>query len=173
MDSLTLLERAQEAGLAVRADGDKLVIRGPKRAEPLALLLIQRKPEVMAALVAPEPASEAAEHRPDPAWWRRHHLVRTINWELSGARPEGRARGIAWGELQDHWHRLYGARAPEWQCAGCGEPIGGLPAVDLADGNRVHLDKLDCLLSFGERWRSEAATGLLALGLNPPADREP
>src|SRR6516164_7709782 len=139
MDGLILLEQAQEAGLSVRADGDKLLIRGPKRAEPLALLLIQRKPEVMAALVAPEPASEASEHRPDPAWWRRHYLVRTINWELSGARKEGRARGIAWGELQDHWHRLHGAQAPKWECAGCREPIGGLPAIELADGNRVHL----------------------------------
>jgi hypothetical protein len=46
--------------------------------------------------------------------------------------------------------------------------MGGLAALDLADGNRVHLDKLDCLLSFGERWRGEAANGLRTLGLDPP-----
>jgi hypothetical protein len=28
----------------------------------------------------------------------------------------------------------------------------------LADGNRLHFDKLDCLLSFGQRWRREAST---------------
>jgi hypothetical protein len=34
--------------------------------------------------------------------------------------------------------RLYGERPPEWQCAGYGEPISGLGALDLADSNRVH-----------------------------------
>jgi hypothetical protein len=63
---------------------------------------------------------------------------------------------------------------PEWQCAGCGEPIGGLPALDLPDGTRVHSgDRLDCLFAFGERWRSEATAGLIALGLDPLADGEP
>jgi hypothetical protein len=69
--------------------------------------------------------------------------------------------------------RQYGQRAPHWQCAGCHEPIGGLPPLDLADGNRVHLDQahgLDCLLSFGERWRAEATAGLRPLGLDPPSD---
>jgi hypothetical protein len=171
MDGLTLLRRARDAGLAVVAAGDKLVIRGPKRAEPVARLLIDHKPEVMAALVPAEPpAPEAGERSPDPAWWRRHYLVRAINWELSGARPESRARGIAWGELLNEWHRRHGTRVPQCQCAGCGAPMGGLGALDLADGNRVHLDKFDCLMAFGERWRNEATAGLRALGLDPPAD---
>src|SRR3954451_8448148 len=102
MDGVTLLRRARGAGLGVTAEGEKLVIRGPKRAEPVARLLIAHKPKVMAALVPAEsPAREAAERGPDPAWWRRHYLVRTINWELSGARSESRARDIAWGELQN------------------------------------------------------------------------
>ena len=170
MDGLILLRRACDAGLAVAAEGDKLVIRGPKRAEAIARLLIEHKPEVMAALV-PAKAVKEAEHDPSPAWWRRQYLVRTINWELSGARSEGRARGIAWGELQVRWHRLHGTRIPRWQCAGCREPMGGLSALDLGDGNRVHLDAahgLDCLLAFGERWRGEATAGLRALGLDPP-----
>jgi hypothetical protein len=174
MDGLRLLRRARDAGLAVEVEGDKLVIRGPKRAEPVARLLIDHKPAVMAALVPAEPpAPEAGKRTPEPAWWRRHCLVRAINWELSGARPESRARGLAWGELMNEWHRCYGTRVPQWQCAGCGEPIGGLAALNLADGNRVHLDKLDCLLSFGERWRGEAAAGLRAHGLDPPAVFEP
>jgi hypothetical protein len=60
----------------------------------------------------------------------------------------------------------------EWQCAGCGEPIADLPSMTLADGNRVHLDGLGCLLAFGDRWRGEATAGLGALGLDPPADCE-
>jgi hypothetical protein len=172
MDGLILLHRARDAGLAVAAEGDKLVIRGPKRAEAIARLLIEHKPEVMAALVPAKAASEA-EQDPAPASWRRQYLVRTINWELSGARSEGRARGIAWGELLVRWHRLHGTRIPRWQCAGCGEPIGGFSALALADGNRVHFRKLDCLLAFGERWRREATIGLKAFGLDPPAGRVP
>jgi len=79
------------------------------------------------------------------------------------------------GELEDRWHRLHGSRVPQWQCAGCGEPISGLPALNLADGNRAHLDQahgLDCLLSFGERWRREATGGLRTLGLDPPPSFE-
>jgi hypothetical protein len=168
MDGLTLLRRAQDAGLAVDVDGNTLVIRGPKRAEHLARLLIEHKLDVMAALVPDEPASQAVELSPDPAWWRHHYLVRTISWELSGVRPEISAQRIAWSELLNEWHRRHGTRISQRQCAGCGEPIGGPPALTLADGNQVHLDKLDCLLAFGERWRSEAADGLRALGLDPP-----
>jgi hypothetical protein len=171
MDGLILLRRAQDAGLAVAAEGDKLVIRGPKRAEPVALLLLEYKPEVMAALLLSEPAPDV-EHEPVTAWWRRQYLVRRMNWELSGARSESQARGLAWGELQDRWHRLHGTRVPQWQCAGCGKPVGGLPALDLADGNRVHVDALGCLLAFGERWRAEATAGLGSHGLYPPPDCE-
>jgi hypothetical protein len=48
------------------------------------------------------------------------------------------------------------------------KPIGGLAALDLADGSRVHFETLDCLLAFGTRWRGEATAGLRALGLDPP-----
>ncbi|MBI4299114.1 MAG: hypothetical protein HY666_05065 [Chloroflexi bacterium] len=53
MDGVALLEKARTAGLKVWSQGDKLVIRGPKAAEPLALRLIERKPEIMAALRKP------------------------------------------------------------------------------------------------------------------------
>ena len=167
MDGLTLLRCARDAGLAVAAQGDKLVIRGPKRSEPVALLLLEHKPEVMAALV-PAKAAPDVDDEPVPAWWGREYLVRTITWKLSGTRSESRARVIAWGELEGLWLRRHCTHTPQWQCAGRGTPIGGLPALDLADGNRVHLDRLDCLLAFGKRWRSEATTSLKALGLDAP-----
>jgi hypothetical protein len=156
MDGVTLLRRAREAGLRVAADSDKLVIRGPKNAAPVARLLIEHKPAVKAALAAD---------------WGARHREALAHWGALRAADE--AAWLAWGELQDRWHRLHGARAPEWQCAGCGEPVGGLAALTLADGNRVHLHKLDCLLRFGKRWRSEAAAGLEALGLVPPTGCDP
>jgi hypothetical protein len=122
-------------------------VRGPRQAEPVVRLLAAHKGEVLTALA--EATSWPARHREALTHWSALHTA-------------DEAAGLAWGELQDRWHRLHGARVPEWQCAGCGEPIGGLAALDLADGSRVHLDRLDCLLSLGERRRREATAGLRA-----------
>ena len=75
MDGLTLLRRARDAGLAVAADGDKLVIRRPKRAEPVARLLIEHKPDVLAALA---PIARAAQ--------RWHHQICCADLALVPAR---------------------------------------------------------------------------------------
>jgi hypothetical protein len=105
--------------------------------------------------------------------WRVRHREALAYW--SAFHPADEAAQLAWGELQIRWHRLHGEHLPQWQCAGCHEPIGGLAAMMLADGNRVHLgDDLNCLLAFGKRWRSAAASGLRALGLvdSPAEERD-
>ena len=53
MDALIVLSRARDAGLKVEAVGDKLMVRGPKRAEAVVKLLAQHKAEVLAALSPP------------------------------------------------------------------------------------------------------------------------
>lgn len=50
MDGMTLIAEAQAAGLVVLADGEKLIVRGPKSAGAVALRLLARKADVMAAL---------------------------------------------------------------------------------------------------------------------------
>lgn len=50
MSAESLLAAARSAGLKVTAEGDRLVVRGPREAAPLAELLIARKVEVLAAL---------------------------------------------------------------------------------------------------------------------------
>ena len=50
MGGVALLAEANAAGLTVRADGDRLVIRGPRRCGALAQSLLDHKPDVMAAL---------------------------------------------------------------------------------------------------------------------------
>lgn len=67
MDPVALLHHAKREGLRVRADGDKLVVRGPRRLEPLARQLLDHKPEVMALLVR----IEAVPH-PEPAQGNGH-----------------------------------------------------------------------------------------------------
>ena len=52
MDAVALLHRAQEAGLRIEPMGEKLLVRGPKRAEAVVKLLAEYKAEVLAALAA-------------------------------------------------------------------------------------------------------------------------
>ena len=112
-------------------------------------------------------ASSSDRAIPTPAAaWRARHREALAYW--SAFHPSAEAAGLAWGEIENHWHMQQGERVPHWRCAGCREPIGKLEGLTLGDGNRVHLNKLDCLLRFGERWRSEAAAGLQALGLDLP-----
>jgi hypothetical protein len=44
MDAVALLHRTQEAGLRIKPKGDRLLIRGPKRFEPMVKLLAEQKP---------------------------------------------------------------------------------------------------------------------------------
>jgi hypothetical protein len=156
-----LLDQLVEVGARVAtADARRLIVRAGSQPVPGELVrqLREAKDAVLATLA--------------PAWWRRQLAVRAIDRELGGTRsPEDAAR-LAWGELECRWHRLYGERIPEWQCAGCGEPIEGLQSFDPGDGSRVHLNKLGCLICYGERWRGAAGRALLAMGVIPPSGVE-
>jgi|SRR5262245_6754382 len=52
MGRVDLLDRARQAGLVVRREGDRMIVRGPKRLADLAVHLLDRKVEVMATLDA-------------------------------------------------------------------------------------------------------------------------
>ena len=52
MEPVALIDHARQAGLVVRREGDRLIVRGPKRLGDLAAHLLDRKAEVMAALDA-------------------------------------------------------------------------------------------------------------------------
>ena len=168
MDALIVLRRAQDAGLRVEAAGDKLMVRGPKRAEAVVKLLAEHKTEVLAVLAPTDQdkmADAANAHR-----WRGRLTGLAFAWSLGGNRDWDAARRLAWGDVENVWHERHGRRYPAWQCAGCKRPVGGLEALDLPDGNRVHFEPIDCLLRFGRRWRGEARAALIALGLDPPDD---
>ncbi len=53
MGGVALLDEARAAGLTVRADGDRLVVRGPRRCAALARSILDHKPDVMALLAFP------------------------------------------------------------------------------------------------------------------------
>jgi len=161
-----LLQRLSDIGATVRPAGDKLVIRAGLRPVPADLVKRLRvgKADVLAALVSPALLRDAP-------WWHREFLVRKLGW-LTGNRTVIEAEGLAFQQLVLEWHRQYGTRFAGWQCAGCGEPIGGLGSIDFQDGNRVHFDEeRACLIRFGRHWRGTATQALIAMGLRPPTGR--
>jgi hypothetical protein len=154
----TLAETASQVSTA--QDGGGGVSNLPRNSATAQRLTVESSPDRGISMPA---ADCCARYRETLAYWNAFH-------------PACEAARLAWGETENRWHMQYGERVPHWQCAGCREPIGGLSALDLADGNRVHFDAvhgLDCLLSFGDRWRVEAIAGLHALGLDPPAGLKP
>jgi hypothetical protein len=158
MNPRALLAEVAEAGGRIEARGDRLRLTAP---QPLPADLVAR---IRAAKPALFSALDGAHD------WPARHREALAHW--GALHPADEAARLAWGELQGRWYRHHGERLPEWQCAGCGEPIGGLPAVDCGDGNRVHLGSLDCIVRFGERWRGAATRALLAMGLQPPAGED-
>lgn len=58
MDALTLLREAENAGLVVEAQGDKLLVQGPKSAELIVRKLAEHKPTILKAL-QPDWAADA------------------------------------------------------------------------------------------------------------------
>lgn len=162
MDGMTLLRRAEQVGLRVEAAGDQLRISGPKGAEPVVRLLAEYKREVLRALAK----------MPEAETWNQRYDALTFRYSI-GRRPWLEARWLAWGQLQNEWHLNHDERSPSWRCAGCGLPIGGVAALDLPDGNRVHFDPIDCLIRFGRVWRGTADEALKSLGMKPPKSDDP
>jgi len=173
VDAVALLHRAQEAGLRVEPMGDKLLVRGPKRAEAVVKLLEAHKGEVLAALALGASTSERADQESatdntEARRWRDRLATRIVDW-FHGDRGWEEARRLAWGDVENEWHELHGRCWLSWQCAGCNAPIGGSQALNLPDGNRVHFEPIDCLIRFGKRWRGDASEALVAFGLEPPS----
>jgi hypothetical protein len=62
MDSLALLITAHAAGLQARAEGERLIVRGPKRLTALAQQLLSQKAEILEALEWFEERAAMAEY---------------------------------------------------------------------------------------------------------------
>lgn len=84
MDALTLIFCARALGLSVVTDGDRLVVRGPKRAAAVAAALLDRKPEVLAALAEADRGGRPLDW-PEPA--RRRFTDRVIAADGTVAAP--------------------------------------------------------------------------------------
>ena len=101
MVSVTLLQRARLAGLRLLADGDRLVIRGPRSQARLAKELLARKADVLEAL----PGFEA-------------ELLRAAA-DLGGGKQPASYRCPRCGERDFIRPRSGGT----WRCARCHPPV--------------------------------------------------
>lgn len=100
MDGLTLLEQARSAGLTVTVQGDKLVIRGPRRAGPLAEQLLARKGEVIDALAVGTVTTADL-----PADWHFLWDERAAIMEYDGGLPRERAEAMALADVLQRMRR--------------------------------------------------------------------
>jgi hypothetical protein len=172
MDGLALLGEAHAAGLHLTADGDKLVITGPKCAHAVAKKIIAAKPVVMSLLwrqqediFADLPPNDSAY---EGEWLRWFGLLVSHKLQIGqGNRTHEEAYELAYGEATNFWRERYGQRPDPHRCAGCGKPIGRSNPMTLPDGARVHDADLRCLIAYGERWRTAAGDALSRLGIEP------
>ena len=98
LSPVALLEEARTAGLSVRVNGERLVVRGTRDLEDLAIQLLERKAEVLAALASDAERAIAA----------RIEALRPLV-PLSGPIPFLVVRR---------------SEPRPGQCLSCGEPIG-------------------------------------------------
>jgi hypothetical protein len=111
------------------------------------------------------PAAAAA----DRVRWRDMYEERAAIRQYDGGYPRAEAERLAWGAMENRWHLEHGERVPRDICAGCRRAVGEAEALDLIDGDRVHMKGYRCRTAYEERWRSAATTALIVLGLQPPA----
>jgi hypothetical protein len=107
------------------------------------------------------------------AAWRAWMNYRIPVWQALG-RSRAEALRSVWAEAECIWHCRHGATPNPDRCAGCGEWMLDGPGMRFIDGAVVHFgnpDRLDCLILYGQAWRTAASAGLVALGLKRP--REP
>ena len=96
MDGMILLRQARAAGLRVATDGDRLVVQGPRRLEPVARTLLAEELVILRAL-AEEPA---------------------VAWRIDAMRPQ-----VTTGAAIPLLLARPGIRFPSKSCCSCGDAL--------------------------------------------------
>ena len=155
-----VLDRLAAIGASAEAAGDRLILRAGSKPVPADLVgeLRRLKANVLSALAYSSLAQSTD--------WRARHQESV--WFWGALHPKQEALSIAWGEMQYLWRKRHWEPLAAGTCAGCGRPLGSGPVLPLDQGTAVHIATLDCVIAYGDRWRSAATRGLRALGLLPP-----
>lgn len=117
MDGVALLLAAEVLALKVVADGDRLVVRGPKRLKPLADQILARKPEVMELLRSGS--------------WR----LPVVTYSSEPVRPGPPKKCYGCGHVR--WFTTSANGGKAWACGACHPPISPIENIIWWDGNEV------------------------------------
>jgi hypothetical protein len=170
-----LLDRLTEIGATVMpANGGRLILRAGPRPVPGELVrqLRETKTEIIALIALRGARDDDPQRSTGGAWWRDRFTARIAHWSLDGQRPWQEAERLAFGEMILDWNRLHGARPEPGRCAGCGDEMANDVGFGVdSNGTCVHFGGVrrdDCIIAYGQKWRSAAIAGLRALGVDPP-----
>lgn len=109
----TLLDLARAAGITMRVDGDRLILRGPKSAETLAKSILAQKAEVVAWLLA---RSEIGVVEPS----NTPKLRRSVSRESERGSVLPTNEGCFCCGESRWWRSVFGSHLI---CAGCHPPV--------------------------------------------------
>jgi len=108
--------------------------------------------------------------------WRRLHSARLEFWRAPRSGSDGSVRqhenprNIAYSDILNRWRKKHWQRSPPGICAGCREPLGNGPNLDLG-GYAVHEGRdPDCLSLHSKQWRTEGMKALASFGIKSPDD---
>jgi hypothetical protein len=94
--------------------------------------------------------------------WRSWMRSREPAWRARGL-PAAEVSYSVWSETESTWHLRHHPMVDPDRCAGCGEWMLDSPGMRLLDGAMIHFgnpDRLNCLILYGEAWRSTALAAL-------------
>jgi hypothetical protein len=100
MDDMKMLAEARLAGLTVRAEGGRLIVRGPRRLEAMARRLLSRKAELLKLLPGADetPGGTLAESDADEAAGRYYYPPSgtPLYFQDEAGRPCSRGEAYLW-----------------------------------------------------------------------------
>jgi hypothetical protein len=111
--------------------------------------------------------------------WRRLHAARLAFWTAPRVDANGsvvrheKPDNLAYSDILSRWRLKHWPNPPLGICAGCNEPLGSGPSLDLG-GYAVHEEREpDCLSLHSKQWRTEGMAALAGFGIKPPHGWEP
>jgi hypothetical protein len=175
--SLLAIGAATAAGASLAVNADRLSVTAP---HPLPAELVEAlrrsKPDILRLLSTDRVDDDQQMASDDTEWWFDLFNERAAHRECDGGYSRAEAEQLAFGEMLLEWHRRHGARPDPHRCAGCDDELPSKGGLTLCDGAVVHFDAVrgvDCIVSYGRKWRGAAAAALNAIGICPPKGFDP
>jgi hypothetical protein len=175
--ALEVVLAATAAGASLAVNGDRLSVTAPC---PLPAELVDElrrsKADILRLLSTDRVDDDQRVPTDDTEWWLDLFNERAAHREFDGGYSRAEAERLAFGEMLLEWHRRYGARPDLHRCAGCDDQLPSKGGLTLCDGAVVHFDAVrgvDCVISYGKKWRGAAVAALNAFGICPPTGFDP